>query len=119
MAIMRVIEDKDADEVDVFLTHEPIAAISYPVDEFVFIRVNPKTDEPVGVTITNFQTWFAQQQSHRPAVQWRIQHSLRGLRHAWRVLKGDIRPSDPEEIVRSQVETVLRRYRGHGLIRSQ
>ncbi len=54
---LRMSYDKEGDILDLSLG-DPIEAISREIDDDLFIRVDPKTNEVVGISIVNFEKWF-------------------------------------------------------------
>ncbi|OEU47028.1 MAG: hypothetical protein BA872_09565 [Desulfobacterales bacterium C00003060] len=49
--------DKEGDIFDISLG-EPREAISTEIENDLFIRTNPDTNEVVGISILNFEKWF-------------------------------------------------------------
>lgn len=49
--------DKDGDILDLSLG-EPTEAVSKEIEDDLFIRVDPNTNEVVGISILNFEKWF-------------------------------------------------------------
>ena len=49
--------DKEGDILDLALG-EPAEAISKEIEDDLFIRIDPKTNEIVGISILNFEKWF-------------------------------------------------------------
>ena len=54
---LRMAYDKEGDIFDISLG-EPREAISTEIENDLFIRTNPDTNEVVGISILNFEKWF-------------------------------------------------------------
>ncbi len=54
---LRMAYDKECDILDLSLG-EPREAISKEIEDDLFIRVDPETNEIVGISILNFEKWF-------------------------------------------------------------
>ncbi len=54
---LRMAYDKEGDIFDISLG-EPREAISTEIEDDLFIRTNPDTNEVVGISILNFEKWF-------------------------------------------------------------
>jgi len=54
---LRMAYDKEGDILDLSLG-EPKEAISKEIEDDLFIRVDPETNEIVGISILNFEKWF-------------------------------------------------------------
>ena len=54
---LRMAYDKQCDILDLSLG-EPREAISKEIEDDLFIRVDPETNEIVGISILNFEKWF-------------------------------------------------------------
>jgi len=54
---LRMAYDKEGDVLDISLG-EPKEAISKEIEDDLFIRVDPNTNEIIGISILNFEKWF-------------------------------------------------------------
>ena len=54
---LRMAYDKDGDILDLSLG-EPKEAVSREIEDDLFIRIDPETDEVVGILVLNFEKWF-------------------------------------------------------------
>ena len=54
---LRMAYDKEGDVLDISLG-TPVAAISREIEDDLFVRVNPETNEIIGLSILNFEKWF-------------------------------------------------------------
>lgn len=54
---LRMAYDKEGDILDISLG-EPKEAISKEIEDDLFIRVDPNTNEIIGISILNFEKWF-------------------------------------------------------------
>ncbi|MGA1865813.1 MAG: DUF2283 domain-containing protein [bacterium] len=54
---LRMSYDKDGDILDLSLG-EPTEAVSKEIEDDLFIRLDPNTNEVIGISILNFEKWF-------------------------------------------------------------
>ncbi len=77
----------ESDEMEwVINVDTPQPAISYRVDDFFYIRINPETNQVVGATLFNASEWFgelarafASKSLDNPEVNLYIQRKLESL----------------------------------------
>jgi len=61
---LRMAYDKEGDILDLSLG-EPKEAISREIEDDLFVRIDPQSNEVVGISILNFEKWFEDMKDFR------------------------------------------------------